>query len=346
MASLTFVLPGPIETRTGGFIYDRRIIEGLRDRGHEVTVIELAGDFPFPDEAARQAARVALAGLGRDSLVVADGLALGALPDLAQDLSGRARLVALVHHPLALESGLSESARIILEEQERAALSFCRQVIVSSATTARTLVEESWTAAPVSVVEPGTDPAPVSQGSGGPGVELLCIATLIPRKGHLLLLAALAELKEWPWRLSCVGAPRDPKTAEELAAAIEEWGLAGRVELLGEASADALDRLYDGADVFVLPSHYEGFGMVITEAVMRGLPVVTTTGGALAQTLPRGCGLLSPPGDVKSLRENLRAVLSNLETRSALRSAALSARDRLPGWPEASAAFATAVALE
>ena len=122
--------------------------------------------------------------------------------------------------------------------------------------------------------------------------------------------------------------------------------MAGRVELCGEASGADLGKFYAGADLFVLPSHYEGFGMAVTEAVMRGLPVVTTTGGALPHTLPRGCGLLSAPGDVKSLRENLRAVLSNLETRQALRSAALSARDRLPGWPEASAAFARALALE
>ena len=132
MAALTFVLPGPIETRTGGFIYDRRIIEGLRDLGHQVEVIALSGDFPNPDGAEQEAAARQLGAIADQTLVVIDGLALGCLPELAERLAARARLVALVHHPLALERGLTPDQMGRLAECERRALGVADAVIVSS----------------------------------------------------------------------------------------------------------------------------------------------------------------------------------------------------------------------
>ena len=343
---LTFVLPGPVTTRTGGFIYDRRIIEGLRARGHEVKVIELEGEFPFPSDDAKASALRQLSKLRAGDTIVIDGLALGSLPEVAQEIGVQRRLVGLLHHPLALETGLTNEQRQRMEKRERAALSHVERVIVSSCMTARTLLRGEWTKTPVTVVEPGTDPAPVAAGSDGEGLELLCVATLIPRKGHVILFEALAGLTDIDWRLNCVGASRDPQTAAALETKLATLGLTGRVRLLGELEGRALDELFGRSDVFVLPSFYEGFGMVITEAVMRALPIVTTTGGALSETLPAGCGLLSAPGDVKSLRENLRAVLSKPGERQKLREAALSARQKLTSWPQAAEAFAEALELE
>ena len=341
MRSLVLVVPGRLPTRTGGYEYDRRIVDGLRDDGWWVDVRELTGSYPTPTPGERdQAARV-LGNLPPRSIVVVDGLALGALPAEIERAASRLRLVALVHHPLAFETGLPDSLQRDLEASERRALAFARRVIVTSHATAAALAAYAVPADRIHVVEPGTDPAPQARGSGGADVQLLCVATLIARKGHDLLLQALAAAPERNWRLRCVGSDRDSAVSRRLRDLVRQLNLAERVTFEGEADAAAVGRHYDAADVFVLPTWYEGYGMAVAEALARGLPIVSTRTGAIPEIVPDHAGLLVPPGDVSALTAALSSVLGDASLRRRLAEGARLARARLPTWPMAAAKMGT-----
>jgi glycosyltransferase involved in cell wall biosynthesis len=343
MRSPHFVVPGPLDQRTGGYIYDRRIVEGLRAAGWTVAVHELAGAFPNVDEAARRAAAQAVESMPHSAVPVIDGLALPAFVELADRLPQP--WIALVHHPLALETGLTPLEAGAFAELERRLLAGAARVIVTSPGTRRDLAAYDLDAARIGVVCPGTDPAPLARGSTGPGLELLCVATLTPRKGHLVLLEALAELRALDWHLTCVGsAERDPACALEIARALDRLGLRERARLVGEHRGAELGRYYDGADLFVLASYHEGYGMVLADALARGFPVVATTAGAIPETVPDNAGLLVPPGDPPALAAALRRVMTAPELRARLTAGARAARRRLPGWDAAAGTFAAELA--
>jgi glycosyltransferase involved in cell wall biosynthesis len=350
-SSLVVVIPGDLDTRTGGYGYDRRIIAGLRQLGWSVEVVQLADSFPFPTAAARAEAARAFASMPDGALALVDGLAYGALPDEAERHAGRLRIAALVHHPLAAESGLDRSAAGRLEHSERRALAAARAVVVTSRATASALGHYGVSPDRIAVVEPGTDPAPLARGSGS-GISLLCVATLTVRKGHEILLRSLASLADRPWRLTCAGSgDRDQQTASRVRDLIRSLGLSGRVTLVGDLDAARLAVEYDRADVFVLPTLYEGYGMAVAEALARGLPVVSTaTGGipdliARADEPPEHCssspaGFAVTPGDVAAFTEALARVLDDGALRARLAAGARAVRDRLPTWGRASLSMA------
>jgi glycosyltransferase involved in cell wall biosynthesis/SAM-dependent methyltransferase len=330
------VVPGPLDQRTGGYLYDARMVRELRARGWQVEVHEVEGAFPpavapalnpalnptpalnpAPEEepAVRHLGAV-LEALPEGALVLLDGLAMGGMPDpgpLSRH-ARRLRLVSLVHHPLFLETGLSPEKRELLWIREAAALTHCRGVITTSAHTAREVEALGVPAPRVRVAPPGTDPAPLSRGPdpGAPPV-LLSVASVVPRKGQDVLVEALARLRDrrpGPWVARLVGSlERAPDFARTVEARIRNQGLEERVHLVGEVSDAELEAHYDGASVFVLASHHEGFGMVLTEALARGLPVVATTGGAIPDTLPGGAARLVTPGDAEALAEALDETL-------------------------------------
>jgi glycosyltransferase involved in cell wall biosynthesis len=349
--SLVVIVPGHLDTVSGGYEYDRRMVAGLRSRRWSVEVRELGGSFPHPDRATVARASRVLSEIPARATVLIDGLALGALPAEVEREAARLRLVALVHHPLAAESGLDSKTAARLEQDERRALKTARSVIVTSRATASALSAYDIDPARISVVEPGTDRAPLARGSGGPSVGLLCIAAVIPRKGYDLLVRALALVRERNWRLTCVGSlDRDPVTAGRLRALVLTEGLTDRVVFAGEANRAAVDAHCDRADVFVMPTLHEGYGMAVAEALARGLPVIGTATGAIPELLgdgfPRGmgyergpvelsAGLLVPPDDVESLARALAAVLDDVPLRARLAQGAQRVRDRLPSWEEA-----------
>ena len=275
-----------------------------------------------------------------------DGLALGAMPQQAKFAADRLALVALVHHPLALETGLAPELQAALRQSESQALGQAKRVVVTSEATAGVLVAD-YGVAPgrIGVVLPGTDPAPTAVGSKGPALALLCVGSLVPRKGHLDLVAALARLKDLPWHLTCIGSTtRDPAVTRRLEEHIAQEGLEDRVTLAGEKPQAVLQAASQDADLFVLPSHHEGYGMALAEALAHGLPIVSTTAGAISETVPAEAGLLVPPGDVARLTEALGGLLRNEGLRMQLRGGALQMRGTLPSWDKAAACFAAELA--
>ncbi|MDJ0944755.1 MAG: glycosyltransferase family 4 protein [Kiloniellales bacterium] len=344
MARLHFVLPGDPATRTGGFIYDARIIEGLRARGIEVAVHSLPDGFPAPSPAVRAQAAALFAALPDGARVVVDGLALGVLPGELAPEAGRLELIGLVHHPLAAESGLSPERRQALFDSETAALALVSQVVTTSRHTAEALAPYGVPAERITPVPPGVEPAPLAAGSADGTLALLCVANLVPRKGHDLLLGALARLEHLDWRLTCGGSPaRDPDWSERLRRLCAENGLDDRVAFVGEIDDSRLEDLYHGADLFVLASHYEGYGMVFPEAVAHGIPVLATRTGGIPEAAPAEASILVPPGDLDALTAALRRLLAEPAAYAELRAAARGARAGLRRWSDSAALFAAAL---
>jgi glycosyltransferase involved in cell wall biosynthesis len=266
-----------------------------------------------------------------------DGLAFGALPEIAETEAGRLRLVALVHHPLAEETGLSAATSDALFHSERRALAMTRGIIATSSTTAQRLIERyGETPGRLAVARPGSDPAsppPAAAPGQGHTINLLSVGTLTPRKGHDLLIEALARLADLPWICRIIGSPdRAPATAADLRARIARHGLQSRIILAGE-TAD-LSSAYDTADIFVLASRHEGYGMVFAEAMQHGLPVIATTAGAIPEAVPPGAGILVPPDDVAALAGALAQLIRDPALRVRYASGARIAALALPSWAD------------
>jgi len=344
---LVFAVPGDLATPTGGYAYDRRMVEELRALGWQVEVADLGDEFPAPSEKSLANARRTLSTIDPQIPVVIDGLAFGVLDQVAQDLKTSHRMIALVHHPLALESGLSAGRAAALRASERMALACARHVIVTSPATARLLSSDYEVAAErITVARPGNDPVALSRGSNDGIVALLAVGSLVPRKGHDVLIAALASLAELPWRLIIAGDPtRDPDFARRIAGEIERTGLAARIRMAGVVSAHELAQLYEEADLFVLPSHYEGYGMAFADAIAHGVAVVACDAGAIAETVPPQAGRLVPPGDRHALASTLRELITDPNARAALRAGARDAARSLPGWRASAQSFASAVEM-
>jgi glycosyltransferase involved in cell wall biosynthesis len=335
-----FAVPGDLATPTGGYAYDRRIIAELTAQGWRTQVLTLGEGFPFPSADTRAAACARLAALPPQHPIVVDGLAFGALPDAAAMLGASHRLLALVHHPLAFETGLSAAERGSLRASERSALGFARHVIASSTTTARLLtVDYGVPSDRLSVVEPGIDRVAARPRDHAGEVVLLAVGAVIPRKGYDVLVAALARLEHLPWRLVIAGdRGRSPQTSRRLEADIAARGLADRIRLLGAVSPDELASLYASCDLFVLPSRFEGYGMAFAEALAHGVPVVGTTAGAIPETVPDAAGVLVPPDDPEALATALRRLIENPSERERLAAAARAAA--FPSWREQATSFA------
>jgi glycosyltransferase involved in cell wall biosynthesis len=341
------VVPGDPLTATGGYEYDRRVLEGLRNLGWATRVLTLDSSFPTPTLDALRDAHQQLAALPAGSLVLIDGLALGAMPDIAHAHKDRLCLVGLVHHPLAAETGLSPDLRAQLFESERHSLAAMRHVVVTSQRTQLALADYGVASDRIAVVEPGVDlPASTTLdvdervGDALAPVRMLCVATITPRKGHELLVDALSQLTDLSWTLTCVGdTERSPTTALALRMQIEALKLQNRIVLTGEIDEAALHRQFRSADLFVLATHFEGYGMAVAQALAHGLPIVSTRTGAIEASVPSDAGLLVEPGEGTALRDALSRVLSDPTLRWRLAVGALAARSRLPSWSVASERF-------
>lgn len=352
---LTLIVAGDLNQRTGGYIYDARIVEALRGAGRRVDVVSLAGRFPDADQQASDQLSAALNDLPDAAVVVIDGLAMGALPTVIAQHTERLAMTALVHHPLGDEQGLSETQQQQFHQRELQALAAVSQIIVTSRFTQRRLqaLADHYSVpitAQISVVEPGVDvvlingEAPVITGAEpSKPLRLLCVATLVPRKGQDLLVRALAGVTSTNWQCDCYGGVRDTAFAESVQQLIEANGLQANIQLHGECDEATLIKAYQEADALVLPSWYEGYGMVVTEALAHGLPVITTTGGALDETLPEGAGLKVAPGDVEALEHALSRFCDDAALRDSLKAGAAAACEQLSDWQAAGVAFAKAL---
>jgi glycosyltransferase involved in cell wall biosynthesis len=334
--SLTFAYPGDLALKTGGYGYDRRVIAGLKELGWDVTLLALGDGFPSPLPAVLEEAEIHLSTLPNDTLVLVDGLAFGVLDGWASRHASRLRIAALVHHPLALETGLTEEERTRFIESERRALSFATTVFVTSPMTGRELLENYQVApAKLAVAIPGTDSRGPAPRRGDPPV-ILSAGTLTRRKGHDVLTRALKQVESLPWTARIIGSHRfDPATVLELKALVRSLGLTHRIELAGEVEDSRAEMLK--ADIFALASRYEGYGMVFAEALSHGLPIIACATGAVPQVVPDEAGLLVPVDNVQAFADALRRLLTEPQTRHAKAEGSARAGAKLPTWDDTAA---------
>jgi len=340
-----FAVPGDLATPTGGYAYDRRMVAELSRLGWDVEVADIGNEFPRPSERALSAARARLLAVPAGTPIVVDGLAFGVLPDLAAELHRDHPLVALVHHPLALESGIPAAEATEFRARERDALAQTDRVIVTSPSTARRLSEEfAVPAERITVALPGTEQRAATRGGRAGPLALLAVGAVVRRKGYDVLVDALATLRDLPWRMTIVGdRTRSAATIGALDAAIHWHNLADRIFFAGAVDDARLAALHAEADLFVLPSRFEGYGMAFADAIAHGLPVIGTTAGAIPDTVPDGTGILVPPDDVAALTLALRRLLSDDDARARLAAGARAAAARLPTWRQSAEIFARAI---
>ena len=335
MIPAALAVPGDITTVTGGYIYDRRLLEELRHAGRTMRLIPLSDSFPFPTAADMAADLALLQAIPPDCPVMIDGLAFGAM-DRAGVAAIAAPIVALVHHPLALETGLAPAEAARLFETERANLRHAAEVVVPSPHTAALLAERYGV--PVQrlhVARPGTQPPranPPRQLVTPP--LILSVGILHPRKGHDVLIAALARIADLDWQAQIVGTPWQAGHSDSLRQQISALGLASRVRLAEAVPAEALARLYAEASVFALATRHEGYGIVFNEALAHGLPIVSCRTGAVPDTVPGDAGILVPCDDAAAFAGALRALLTDQGLRTALSDAASRHGATLSDWAE------------
>jgi glycosyltransferase involved in cell wall biosynthesis len=337
MRSVHFVLPNDIDdpaSPSGGNAYDRRVSQGLAALGWSVREHAVWGGWPRPSPGERADLGEVLSGVPDDAVVLIDGLIASAVPQVLAPQTQRLRLVVLVHMPLD-------------DEAERDALSAARVIVTTSKWTCERLAER-YGLARIHVATPGVDPAAVAPGSGT-GTRLLCVAAVTPNKGHDLLVDALATVADVDWTCVCVGSlDRDPGFVRRIRQALETCGLADRVELVGPRTGPDLDAAYAEADLLVLASRGETYGMVVTEALARGIPVLATAVTGLPDAMGHATdgsrpGLLVEPGDAAALARALRSWLGGTELRQRLRRSALDRRAGLSGWAVTAELVSTAL---
>ncbi|SDY40007.1 Glycosyltransferase Family 4 [Micromonospora pattaloongensis] len=339
MRLVNVVLPHDIDdpaTPSGGNTYDRRVCAGLTAAGWSLREHVVPGAWPRPTATERAGLARLLAGLDDDAVVLLDGLVASAVPQVLVPAARRLRLVVLVHMPLC-------------DDAEGAALAAATSIVATSEWTRRQLLDRyALPAQRVHVATPGVDPAPLATGSAG-GAELLCVAAVTAGKGHDVLMEALAAAADLPWRCVCVGAlTRDPEFVDRLRRRAHAAGVAGRVSLVGPRTGDGLAAAYAGADLLVLASRAETYGMVVTEALARGIPVLASDVDGLPEALGRAPdgsrpGLLVQPGDPGALAGALRRWLGDAELRRRLRRSAHGRRATLTGWDVTAARVAGAL---
>ncbi|WP_405997594.1 glycosyltransferase family 4 protein [Streptomyces sp. NBC_00829] len=336
-----FVMPGGVDdpaAPSGGNVYDRRVCRDLPAVGWQVREHAVVGTWPQPGATARAELSRVLAEAEDGSAVLLDGLVACAVPDIVVREAGRLRLAVLVHLPLGDETGLAPARAADLDALERDTLRAVPVVVATSHWAARRLVAHHRIASErVHVAAPGADIAPPAPGTDGAS-RLLCVAAVTPRKGQYRLVKALAGLTDLPWTCTCVGGlGHDRGYVAGLRELIEESGLGDRVHLTGALPKEELDASYACADLMVLPSYAETYGMAVTEALARGIPVLASAVGGLPEAVGRAPdgsvpGILVPSDDPAALPAALRRWLGEPGLRRRLKAAADDRRAALDGW--------------
>ena len=340
---LSFAVPGDIQLPTSGYVYERRVMSLLPDYGVQPTLVQLPGRFAEPDGTDLTEAGRRLAACSVAAPILIDGTVLGALPHSLIEAMPH-QILALVHHPLSLEPGLSVTRAGALKANEIAAFQRANHVIVTSIATKRLLTSNfAVPARKITVAEPGTDPASRASGTGTP-LQLIAVGAVSARKGYDVLIEALSPLRHLDWRLVIAGATdRDADATAALERLIANAGFADRIRLAGAVVPATLARFYDTADIFVMPSLMEGHGMAVAEAMARGLPIVCTTTECASEAVPDAAAIKVKPGDVAALTAALERGLTDKKLRARMADASWEMGRTLPPWTETTRRIAAVV---
>ena len=344
--TLHFVIKGELDQKTGGYIYDARIIREMRLLGWHINVYSTANSKPGEEGGVEEDLGSILSGIEDNEIVILDGLVMGRHPLVLSQHAHRLRMISLLHHPLSKESGLTELEKDHLLHSEKAALASCIGVVTTSDFTSQQLSHMGVSESIIKTVIPGTDPSPVSIGPHKHfSPRFLCVASVIPRKGLDTLVDALSQILHLDWECICAGSlDRKPGYASDILKKVRDKKLSSRILFTGECSQSTIDKFYHISSIFVLPSMYEGYGMVLTEAATRGLPIISTTAGAIPNTLKSINAVLVPPGDTQSLAKAMeQALVGESRNSEGFTIRANQAQKHFPDWKSTTKTFEEAI---
>lgn len=347
MTTVHFVVPDGIDDParpSGGNTYDRHLSRGLASSGWSVYEHPVPGFWSRPGATSFAALARAVQRIPDGAIVLLDGLVASTAPEVLVPQAQRLRLVVLVHMPLGHRAADDARAR------ECAVLSAAAAVVTTSKwSRARLLELYRLPAGRVHVATPGVDAAELATGTAAGG-SLLCVANVTREKGHDVLLDALATMTDLSWQCECVGSlDLDPAFVNVLRRRAVEGGFGDRMRFPGPRCGADLDRAYAAADLMVLASRAETYGIVVIEALARGVPVVATDVGGMSEALGHRVngdrpGLLVTPEEPSAFAAALRSWLSEPETRTRLRRAAALRRESVPRWSSTTSVVADALA--
>ncbi|MGB5864026.1 MAG: glycosyltransferase family 4 protein [Sulfitobacter sp.] len=341
MTDAVFAIPGDKDRRTGGFIYEATVLRVLNEVGCTTQHLALPDSFPDPTPDDVALTLELLRAVPASTPIILDGLVFGSI-NTEGLTTVDAPVIAMVHHPLGLETGLSTARSDFLKANEAAALKHVTHVIVPSPHTAEILIcDFGADPAKITIAAPGFARPAVAPAPIDPPL-IFSVGLLAERKGHDVLIAALALIQDIPWQAEIAGKAHDLTTATTLKEQIEALGLSGRVKLSGELSEDDLNARFNAASVFALATRYEGYGMVLSEAMQYGLPVVTCAVGAVPETVGNA-GVLVPVDDPVAFASALRRLLTQPEECARLTGLSRQNAARLPTWEDTAQIFASVV---
>jgi glycosyltransferase involved in cell wall biosynthesis len=313
------VVPGNIHTLTGGYIYDKRMTDGLRLKGHQIQIHSLSGEDPFSSEERSGQCWERLRAVPKGETIIFDSLVFGAIPGFLKEINQNHIIIALIHLPLSYSKNYLNTRLEKLSVSEEEAFSYADRILVTSRFTMDLLVGVGIDPYKIQVVLPGVEV--FTRKAGWPKLprNFITVSNYTKNKGYALLIEAMKEIRQLDWTLDCYGDKSfDPKHVGSLSRLIEKYRLTDRIFLHGPVSGKTLAETYVNSDLLIHPSEFETYGMVLTEALAHGIPVVASKGGAITQTVPESMGVFFEVNDSKSLQQILEKLLMDTGNYQAL----------------------------
>ena len=338
--NIHFLIPEDINLLKGNYVYNKRIAEGLKAIGHQVIIQQLPDDFPFPSDTSLQQCRQIMGAIPQAEPVIIDNLVFGVIPDILKDFYLQKPIVALVHITLSADPNLTAYQREMVLSLEKKAQKYAKKFIVSSSYTANLLTAAGIEKNQINVIIPGVDNYPQKKIYPGKPSKLLSIANFTRNKGYMTLMKALTALKNKDWELHCYGNLNfDKEYVDELQMIIRRNGLKEKVWLHGPVSGKELSDVYLNADLFIHASNFETYGMAVAEALAHGIPVITSTGGGICETVPVKMGQFFNPGDVYVLQTIIEELLENPQLYKTLYTEASTYHNQVHTWQKSLESF-------
>lgn len=333
------------EQKTGGWIYNRHLISWLDRHFGGVCEMTVPVCFPTPDAAVMREIAAMFDEIEPGAVMVMDHI-YGCM--LLPVLEGRPfRLVLVYHHsvveergagvlPISPQGGRSKGARDTDQSSiEQSALRRADAVVVTSDESHAYIASRYGIAAEkIITAKPGNDPVPQSPAHDAGPWHLLSVGAVIPRKRYEFLVEALSKLERSDWSLTIAGnTERYPDYVIDLQNLVDARALSDHVTLLGELPAPALAALWGRTHLYVASSFYEGYGMAISEAICRGVPVISTPSGAVASWAGEAAVLVDAD-DPAEMTARITAIMADPVAYTQARERTVGFAEALPSWEE------------
>jgi len=310
--TIHFLIPGDINTLTGGYVYDKNIIEGLIKSGYTVNVHQLSNDFPFPSEENLKKCEAIYKSIPNGNPVFIDSLAFGPIHNILLMYQNKNPVIAIIHLPLTKNPNFSRAEREQFFLPEQNALKLANKIVAVSEFTKQIIIDYGIETSKIEVITPGVFKMPKKQSYPDNPEKILCVGSYLPGKGQLLLVRALAKLKHLCWTLNMFGIQNfDLPYVQKIQTEIIAEHLDERIFINPPISGDKLTKAYLNADLFILPSFFENFSMALNDALNYGIPVITTDGGGIPLSVPKNMGIIIPKGNETDLKQTIENVLTD-----------------------------------